>query len=100
MFASLCKAHAVTPLPAEPRTIAAYLAELALTDRPATIGRKPAAIVVAHRDAGLDSPSDHGMVKRTLAGIRREKGTAPNQESALLVADLRRVVAPLGGYAA
>jgi len=85
-----------TALPAAPQTLAAYLADLALTDRPATIGRKLAAIAVAHRDAGLESPTEHGMVKRTLAGIRREKGTAQNQKNALLVDDLRRMVAPLG----
>jgi len=95
-FQIWCQARAVTALPATPQTLAAYLAELALTDRPATIGRKLAAIAVAHRDAGLESPTEHGMVKRTLAGIRREKGTAQNQKSALLVDDLRRMVAPLG----
>jgi len=95
-FRVWCRARAVTALPAEPQTLAAYLANLALTDRPATIGRKLAAIAVAHRDAGLESPTEHGMVKRTLAGIRREKGTAPHQKSALLVNDLRRMVAPLG----
>jgi integrase len=68
----------------------------AQTDRPATIGRKLAAIPVAHRDAGLESPTEPGIVKRTLAGIRREKGTAPHQKSALLVEDLRRIVAQLG----
>ncbi len=83
-------------LPAAAQTLAAYLADLALTDRPATIGRKLAAIAVAHRDAGLESPTEHGMVKRTLAGIRRKKGTAQNQKAALLVDDLRRMVAPLG----
>jgi site-specific recombinase XerD len=95
-FQMWCRVRAVTALPAEPQTLAAYLAELALTDRPATIGRKVAAIAVAHRDAGLESPTEHGMVKRTLAGIRREKGTAPHQKAALLVDDLRRMVAPLG----
>jgi len=95
-FRSWCRARAVTALPAEPQTLAAYLADLAVTDRPATIGRKLAAIAVAHRDAGLESPTEHGMVKRTLAGIRREKGTAPHQKTALLVDDLRRMVAPLG----
>jgi len=95
-FRAWCQARAVTALPAEPQTLAAYLADLALTDRPATIGRKLAAIAVAHRDAGLESPTEHGMVKRTLAGIRREKGTAPHQKAALLVDDLRRMVAPLG----
>jgi len=95
-FRTWCQAQGVAALPAEPQTLAAYLADLALTDRPATIGRKLAAIAVAHRDAGLESPSEHGMVKRTLAGIRREKGTAPHHKAALLVDDLRRMVAPLG----
>ncbi len=95
-FRVWCQARAVTALPAEPPSLAAYLADLALTDRPATIGRKLAAIAVAHRDAGLESPTEHGMVKRTLAGIRREKGTAQKQKAALLVEDLRRIVAPLG----
>jgi integrase len=95
-FRAWCQARAVTALPATPQTLAAYLADLALTDRPATIGRKLAAIAVAHRDAGLESPTEHGMVKRTLAGIRREKGTAQKQKAALLVDDLRRMVAPLG----
>ncbi len=95
-FRAWCQARAVTALPAAPQTLAAYLADLALTDRPATIGRKLAAIAVAHRDAGLESPTEHGMVKRTLAGIRREKGTAPHQKAALLVEDLRKMVAPLG----
>jgi len=94
-FRAWCQARAVTALPAAPQTLAAYLADLTLTDRPATIGRKVAAIAVAHRDAGLESPTEHGMVKRTLAGIRREKGTAPHQKAALLVDDLRRMVAPL-----
>jgi integrase len=95
-FRGWCGRRAVTALPAEPQTLAAYLADLALTDRPATIGKKLAAIAVAHRDAGLESPTEHGMVKRTLAGIRREKGTAQTQKAALLVEDLRRIVAPLG----
>ena len=95
-FRAWCTARRATALPAEPQTLAAYLADLARTDRPATIGRKLAAIAVAHRDAGLESPTEHGMVKRTLAGIRREKGTAPHQKAALLVDDLQRIVAPLG----
>jgi len=95
-FRTWCQARGVAALPAEPQTLAAYLADLALTDRPATIGRKLAAIAAAHRDAGLESPTEHGMAKRTLAGIRREKGTAPHQKSALLVDDLRKIVAPLG----
>ncbi len=87
-FYGPCRARAVTALPAEPQTLAAYLADLALTARPATIGRKLAAIAVAHRDAGLESPTEHGMVKRTLAGIRREKGTAPHQNDGMTTPQL------------
>jgi len=47
-------------------------------------------------DGGPMQNQGQGVVKRTLAGIRREKGTAQNQKSALLVDDLRRMVAPLG----
>lgn len=91
-FRTWCQARGVAALPAEPQTLAAYLADLALTDRPATIGRKLAAIAAAHRDAGLESPTEHGMVKRTFAGIRREKGTAQKQKAALLVDDLRKML--------
>ena len=96
-FQVWCMARSATALPAAPQMLAAYLADLALTDQPATIGRKLAAIAVAQRDAGLELPTEHGMVnKRTLSGIRREKGTAPHQKVALLVEDLRGMVAPLG----
>ena len=41
-FQGWCTARRATALPAAPQTLAAYLANLARTDRPATIGRKPA----------------------------------------------------------
>jgi integrase len=69
---------------------------LARTDRPATIGRKLAAIAIAHRDAGFESPTEDRFVKRSMAKIRREKNGAPNQKSALLVDDLKRIIAPMG----
>ena len=40
-FQAWCHARAVTALPADPQTLAAYLADLALTDWPATIDKKP-----------------------------------------------------------
>ncbi len=59
----------MTALPAAPQTLAAYLAGLALTDRPAIICRKIAAIAVAHRDAGLEAPIEQGMMKRISRGF-------------------------------
>ena len=80
-FRVWCTARSATALPAAPPTLAAYLADLALTDRLSTIGRKLVAIAVAYRGAGLESPTEHSMVKRMLAGIRRGKGDRATPES-------------------
>jgi site-specific recombinase XerD len=95
-FTVWCAEQHVSSFPADAHTLATYLAYLARTDKPATIARKLAAISVAHRDLGLDNPADHGMVRRTLTGIRRQLGTAQLQKIALLAGDLRTIVAPLG----
>src|SRR3954470_23122682 len=51
------------------------------------------AIGKAHRLAGLASPVDHEHVRRTLAGLRRTKGTAPRQALPLCTDDVARLVA-------
>lgn len=95
-FTAWCTEQDLTSFPADAQTLSTYLAFLARTDRPATIARKLAAISVAHRDLGFDNPADHGMVRRTLTGIRRQLGTVQQQKTALLVGDLRTIVTPLG----
>jgi len=94
-FIVWCTEQHVSSFPADPHTLAIYLAYLAQTDRPATIARKLAAISVAHCDLGLENPADHGMVRRTLTDIRRQLGTAQVQKNALLAGDIRTIVAPL-----
>lgn len=99
-FAAWCTARGVEALPADPRSVAAYLADLApawrpavpgddpawVVDgqvktaeglRPATIARRLAAIAVAHRAAGHPNPAAHEAVRATMAGIRRHRGVAP-----------------------
>jgi integrase len=49
-----------------------------------------------HRSAGHDSPTAHAMVRATLAGICRERGTAPRPKTALLVDELRAALATCG----
>jgi len=49
-----------------------------------------------HRAAGHDSPTEHGMVRATFAGIRRERGIAPRPKTAMLVDELRAAVATCG----
>jgi integrase len=89
-FRTWCAQHAVDALPATPHTLTLFLADL--PGRPATLRRKLAAIAVMHRSAGHESPTAHGIVRATLAGICRERGTAPRPKTALLVDELRAVL--------
>jgi len=94
LFSAWCVAHGVDALPATPHTVALFLADL--PGRPSTLRRKLAAIAVMHRAAGHDSPTDHGVVRATFAGIRRERGIAPRPKTALLVDELRTALATCG----
>jgi len=62
-----------------------------------TIARRLAAISWAHRSRGLADPTKDGAVQLVAAGIRRTIGTAQEGRSPLVLADLRRLVAPLTG---
>jgi len=94
IFTAWCAAHGVDALPATPHTVALFLADL--EGRPPTLRRKLAAIAVMHRAAGHDSPTEHGVVRATFAGIRRERGVAPRAKTALLVDELRAAIATCG----
>lgn len=97
-FHDWCAGHGLPSLPAAPATVALYLAELANTGRKVgTIARRLAAISKAHQAAGLESPTSmkHAAVSETWKGIRRAKGTAPAQKTAVLTADVRAMVAKL-----
>jgi integrase len=81
-------------LPAEPETVALYVADLRRRGRrPATITRKLAAIAVYHRSAGHYSPAEHDVVRAVVRGTRRELGVAQRQSTALTLDGLRRVLA-------
>jgi len=94
IFTAWCAAHGVDALPATPHTVALFLADL--NGRPSTLRRKLAAIAVMHRATGHDSPTEHGVVRATFAGIRRERGVAPRAKTALLVDELRAAIATCG----
>lgn len=94
-FTSWCDEHGVSALPASPDTLAVYLAEAARTLKPSTLTRRCSSVSMAHQMAGYESPTKHITVRTTMAGIRREKGTAPAQKSPILTADLRTMVATL-----
>jgi integrase len=79
IFVAWCDERAMPSLPSAPAAVAAFLAQEA--DRGvarSTIGRRLAAIVFAHRAAGLIPPSEQvgaAVLDRALRGIRRDKRT-------------------------
>jgi len=111
-FERWCQAHGVASLPAEPSTLAAYLAEAATQPglsahrqwryTPATLARWVAGIDKAHEAAGYIGPGMHPEVRAVLSGIRRSRGTPPQRKAPLLLDDTERVVAglPLAGWPA
>jgi len=81
--------------PAEPTTVAAYLASLGDRLTPSTIRRRAAAISSRHRDAGFTSPTAHQAVELILAGIARTHGRAPRRKAALTIELLREALEPM-----
>lgn len=74
-FTAWCAAADTRVLPAEPATVAAYLAHLADSGRGAsTISRRLAAIAYAHRLKQLEPPTSSEPVRAVLRGIRRRLG--------------------------
>jgi integrase len=95
-FLAFCEAREMDALPAEPGTVAMYLAAYADALRVSTLERRLAAISQVHQGAGYpDPPTRHSSVRRVFAGIRREVGGASVGKSAILTEDLRRMVAAL-----
>jgi site-specific recombinase XerD len=91
-FYSWCEGQNVCPLPAAPETVASYIAECASHLKPGSIQRKLNAIAEAHKAMGLESPTHTALVRNTMKGIRRTKGTAPVQKAAALTDDVRAML--------
>ena len=101
-FESWCWQRKLVPLPAMPEAVATYLASLAQAGRAdSTIGRHLAAIAWHHRQAGEAAPQHRDprdVIADTLAGIRREQRARPTRKkSAILAADLARMIAAAEG---
>jgi integrase len=100
-FVAWCSTKGCAFLPAEPATLAAYLAALAdgsasrRPRKPAGIDLALAAVTGAHKAAGFPSPREAAEVRAVRAGIRRTLGTAPRQVAPFLVGELRRALLEL-----
>ena len=91
-FCAWADGHGLSPLPATPESVAAYVAECAGRLKVGSIQRRLNAITEAHKAVGLDSPTHTAIVRNTMKGIRRTKGTAPVQKAAALTADIRAMI--------
>jgi site-specific recombinase XerD len=77
IFEGWCAVSSLCSMPALPATVAAFLAsEVARGMKPATLGRRLAAIKYRHKFAGEPSPTDDERVKAVLSGAKRSLGTA------------------------
>ena len=85
-FLAWCEARGATPLPADPRLVAVFLAaEAARGCAPSTIGRRLAAIGHAHLQHGHLPPqraAGAAPLLEVLAGIRRSHGRPPQRKQA------------------
>ena len=125
-FAEWCEAEGRSALPADPLTVADYLAFAAQARKdsqarkpsqahkdnearkpsqahkdnearkPSTLAVHVAAIAAAHKAAGHPDPTADEHVKATLAGIRRRHGKPPVQREPLTLNDLRALVRACG----
>lgn len=84
-------------VPASPARLASYLAEHADKLSYATLCRRVVAIGRAHTVKQLVSPANSEIVKATLQGIRRTKGTAQRRVAPVLLRDVREMVRKLMG---
>jgi len=101
-FSDWCLGLGLAPLPAEPTTVAAYLADLANPSgespgyAASTLARRKTAIGEAHKIAGHGNPCTAELVKLASKGIRRQLGVASTRrKKGLSTADLRAMVAEM-----
>ncbi|OAF17406.1 site-specific integrase [Bradyrhizobium neotropicale] len=83
-------------IPATPEMIAAYLAAHAAVHTVATLNRRLAALAKVHRSHGFSNPTSVEVVKATLRGLKRIKGTAQRQAVPLVKDDLFIVLEAMG----
>lgn len=83
-------------IPASPESIADYLVAHADCLSVATLNRRLAALSKVHRSRGFSNPTSVEIVKATLRGLKRVKGTAQRQASPLIKEELFLVLEAMG----
>jgi integrase len=83
-------------IPATDDQLASYLASHATTLKVATLARRLATISAAHEAQRLPNPVRSPLIRATMRGIRRERGSGQRQAKPLLRDDLFAVLAATG----
>jgi len=83
-------------IPASPEIIAEYLVAYADVLSVATLNRRIAALSKVHRSRGFSNPTSVEIVKATVQGLKRIKGTAQRQATPLIKEDLFVVLEAMG----
>src|SRR4051794_9913732 len=94
-FTAWCADHQLVPLPAETSALVLYLTAHAEVLKPSTLRRRLVSIAQAHRVAGLPTPTTDAGVTSVWRGIRRRVETAQVGKVALLVDDIKAMIAAL-----
>jgi integrase len=95
-FRAWCFLAGMSPLPATPETVAAYLrAESAAGKAVATLRRRAATIARLHTAATLPSPCSSEAVRLALRALARERGTQQRQASPLTLKDAHKIEAKI-----
>ena len=97
IWATWCAEHGHTPLPAVPDAVAAFVRDVGVTKKPATIARYLASLAHLHRVADLPSPTGDNVVRLALRSLRRNKPTRQRQATGLNAAVLERLAVALTG---
>jgi len=91
-----CREHGAIALPADPATVAWYLADQVTKTNVSSLRRHLATISKAHQVAGVESPTRSSLVRDALAGLRRAHSQPPKEAPGLLAADMRLTVSVMG----
>jgi integrase len=83
-------------IPADPTTVARYLAAHAESLTTATLSRRSVAIRRAHVLAGLPDPTKTELVRLTIRGVRRQHGRPQRRVAPLRLEHLTDIVSRLG----
>jgi site-specific recombinase XerD len=80
-----------------PDAVAAFVRDVGVTKKPATIARYLASLAHLHRAADLPSPTGDNVVRLALRSLRRNKPTRQRQATGLNAAVLERLAVALTG---